>query len=100
MKKLTMALSIACGLLGGVLSHYGWTEPVHAQSQVSAPREVRSQSSVLVDDKGEVQGTFSFDESKDDVVHPRRPPIIKLTDGKGREIWEAGGNGYQPLAVR
>ncbi len=88
-KPSSLWLSLAAGLLGGVLSHYAWTQPVHAQSLASAPKEMRSQSFVLVDDKGAVQGVLSFDEAKN------FPTTIKLLDGKGHEIWSAGGSGMQ-----
>ena len=88
MKKLNVPLSIAAGLLGGLLSHYIWTPPVHAQSAESAPKEIRAQSFVLVDSKGVAQGVFSVDESG-------RIPTIKLHDGYGQEIWQAGGSGIR-----
>lgn len=93
MKKLNLALAIVAGLLSGVLSHYVWTQPVQAKSRIPAPKEVRAQSFVLVNDKGEVQGVFSFDESK------LGRPSVKLFDSKGREIWSAGGNLLRPLDV-
>jgi hypothetical protein len=93
MKKLNLVLSIAAGLLGGVLSHYLWTQPVQAQSVVSAPKEIRAQSFVLVDDKGDVQGVFFVDEPK------AGPPSIELLDGKGKEIWAAGGRGFKVVPV-
>jgi hypothetical protein len=93
MKSLPLVLAIATGLLGGVVSHYVWPQPVHAQSQATAPKEVRAQSFVLVNDKGEVQGVFSFDESQ------AGRPTIKLFDGNGREIWSAGGPQVRPLGA-
>lgn len=95
MKKLNVALSIAAGLLGGVVSHFVWTQPVHAQVQSTspAPQEIRSQSFVLVDAKGNIQGIFSFGENKDGY------PIIKLLDGQGRQIWTAGGSGLLTLST-
>ena len=93
MKRLNLALSIAAGLLGGTLSHYLWTQPVQAQSSTTSPKEVRSQSFVLVDDQGIVQGVFTFDERMG------APTTIKLLDGKGREIWEAGGVRIRPAGA-
>ena len=91
MRKLNLALSIAAGLLGGVLSHYVWTQPVQAQARIPAPKEIRAQSFVLVNDKDQVEGVFSVDQSK------LGRPIVKLTDSKGREIWSAGGDPLRPL---
>lgn len=88
MKKLNVPLSIAAGLLGGLLSHYIWTPPVHAQSAESAPKEIRAQSFVLVDSKGVAQGVFSVDESAG-------MPTIKLHNREGQEIWQAGGSGVR-----
>lgn len=92
MKKVNLVLSMAAGLLGGALLHYVWTQPVHAQSPASAPKEIRSQSFVLEDDKGNVQGVFSFDAGKHG-----SPTTIKLMDGNGRELWQVGGNGMRLL---
>ena len=65
-----LAASVIAGVLGGLLSHFSWTPLIsHPQSPESAPKEVRSQSFVLVDDKGNVQGVLSFDEPKGTVTH-------------------------------
>jgi hypothetical protein len=62
MRKLELSLAVAAGFLGGALSHYVCSPLVHAQAQVLAPKEVRSQSFVLTDDKGAVQGVFTFEK--------------------------------------
>jgi len=92
MKRLNLGLSIAAGLLGGIFSHYVWTQPVQAQNQAPAPKELRAQSFVVVNDKGEIQGVLTFGESKGDRTS------IKLYDGKGREILTAGGDQLRPLS--
>jgi hypothetical protein len=93
MKKLKLRLSIVAGLFGGLLSHYVWPQPVQAQIQlqIPAPKEVRAQSFVLVDDKGKVQGVFTFNEPTNG------RPSVELFDGNGREIWSAGGSPLRPL---
>ena len=92
MKKFTViGLSLAAGLLGGVLSQYLiFTPSVRAQMPILAPREVRAQSFTLVNNKGEIGGTFSFDD--------QGRPIIRLFNN-GREIWKAGGTAgpFKPL---
>jgi|SRR5579863_304637 len=93
MKKLNLALSIAAGLLGGTLSHYLWTQPVQAQSSAPSPTEVRAQSFVLVDEKGSIQGVFTFDKPK------FGPTTIRLLDANGREIWDAGGPSIRPASA-
>ena len=89
MKKLNLALSLAAGLFGGILSHYAWIAPVQAQTLTLAPKEIRAQSFALVDAKGVVQGVFSVDDAG------YGQPSIKLKNGQGQEIWKAGGNGLQ-----
>jgi hypothetical protein len=93
MKKSNLGLSIAAGLLGGLISHFAWAPPVRAQSQLMLPPvAIRAQSFVLVDSKGTVQGVFSVDEPKNGRVG------IKLLDGQGHEIWRAPG-GLQVLTT-
>ena len=92
MKKLNLGLSIAAGLLGGVFSHYVWTQPVQAQNQAPAPKELRAQSFVVVNDRGEIQAVLTFGKPKDDRT------TVKLYDSKGREIFTAGGDQLRPLS--
>jgi len=98
MKKLNIGLSIAAGLLAGVFSHYIWTQPVQAQNQPApnqnqpVPKEVRAQSFVVVNDKGEVQGVLTFGEPD------KGRTSVKLYDSNGREIFSAGGSQMRPLS--
>jgi len=92
MKKLNLGLSIAAGLLGGGCSHYIWTQPVQAQNQAPAPKELRAQSFVVVNDRGEIQAVLTFGKPKDDRT------TVKLYDSKGREIFTAGGDQLRPLS--
>ena len=80
MNKRTVVLSFAAGLLGGAISHYLSPQFVRAQSQ--APKEIRAESFVLVNDKGTILGTLSDEGGR---------PSLKLFDDRGREIWSAGG---------
>lgn len=87
--KRNIVLPLAAGLLGGILSHYALvTPPVQAQSQAVPPREIRAQSFVLMNERGEIGGTFAFDD--------QGRPVIQLFQ-RGREIWRAGGNFIRPL---
>jgi hypothetical protein len=92
MKKLNFGLSIAAGLLGGMFSHYVWTQPVYAQNQTSEPKEVRAQSFVVVNEKGKVQGVLTFGEPKNGRTS------VKVFDSNGREIFSAGGSPMRPLS--
>ena len=78
MNKSYFAVSIATGLLGGILSSY-W-RPIAVQAQAQAPEEIRAQRFTLVNQSGAVMGTFSFDQSG-------RPQII-LRDASGHDVWK------------
>ena len=80
MNKRNVVLSFAAGLLGGGISHYLSPQLVQAQSQ--APKELRAESFVLVNEKGTILGTLSDEAGR---------PSLKLFDDRGREIWSAGG---------
>jgi hypothetical protein len=77
--KLTLTIAIAAGLAGGLLSRF--VVPTSAQAQVppSAPKEIRAQSFVLVDQKGTPYGLLGFS--------PQGQPIIKLLDARGQTLW-------------
>jgi hypothetical protein len=98
----TVALALAAGLLGGMLTRYIAPPSAYAQNPApqTAPAEIRARSFVLVDQSDQTIGTFSV------VPGPLGPfgrpilPRIVLKDFNGREIWSAGGSPLQPLTVR
>jgi hypothetical protein len=98
----TVALALAAGLLGGMLTRYTAPPTAYAQSPApqTAPAEIRARSFVLVDQSDQTIGTFSV------VPSPLGPfgrpilPRIVLRDFSGREIWSAGGSPLQPLTIR
>ena len=77
-RKTNLILALAAGLLGGLLSRYMNPIPAYAQTQ-SAPKEIRAQSFVLINEQGTPLGLLGFD--------PNGVPIIKLLDERGRTIW-------------
>jgi hypothetical protein len=77
-RKTNFVLALAAGLLGGLISRYINPIPAYAQAQ-SAPKEIRAQSFVLVNELGAPFGLLGFD--------PSGVPIIKLVDVRGRTIW-------------
>jgi len=86
-KFKNIALSLAAGLLGGMISHYVWTPAVHAQTLI--PKEIRAQSFILMNEKGDVGGKLGFDD--------KGKPAIALYS-QGRLIWRTGdGNVFKPL---
>jgi hypothetical protein len=98
----TVALALAAGLLGGMLTRYIAPPTAYAQNPApqTAPAAIRAQSFVLVDQSDQTIGTFSV------VPGPLGPfgrpilPRIVLRDFGGREIWSAGGSPMQPLTIR
>ena len=97
-QKLALVLAVAAGFLGGSLSRVLSPTPVQAQTN-QAPKEIRAQSFVLVDDKGNIVGKFADDEPG--LLGRTLPsPYIRLYDPSGHEIWRAGGNPMRPLALR
>jgi hypothetical protein len=83
MKKLNLALALAAGFVGGMLSHTLTAPAVQAESPAPAAAELRARSFLLVNDKGQVVGKFSAESSG--------RPAIRLFDATGREIWSAEG---------
>ena len=80
--RLTLILSLAAGLLGGLLSRY--VSPTTALAQTTAPQEIRAQKFTLVDQNGTERGVFAV------VDNPSRKggyPVIQLFDIGGRELW-------------
>jgi hypothetical protein len=111
-RTFNVALALAAGLLGGLLTHYIAPSAAFAQVQTPASpvqgvpnnrpitKEIRAQSFTLVDQADHAVGTFT--------VEPARPvrrdlkvgARIVLRDSNGREIWSAGGSTILPLSER
>jgi hypothetical protein len=95
MKQWNLGLSLAAGLLGGILSHYAFTPSiVHAQAQntpaaPAVPQEIRAQRFVLMNEKGEVGGIIGFDT--------QGAPTIRLYHD-GEETYYAGAGWKRRLA--
>jgi len=81
MKRLHLALAVAAGFAGGVLSHSFTALTVHAQSPAAPAAEVRARSFLLVDDHGVIVGKLSAESGG--------RPAIRLYDAGGREVWSA-----------
>ena len=84
-RKVNFGLSLAAGLLGGILSHYVTAKPVLAQAQVVPPKEISAQTFILVDEKGVPLGLFGFDADGS--------ATIRLQDRSGKVIWSTSGRG-------
>jgi hypothetical protein len=116
-RTLTLALTLAAGLLGGTLSRYVNPTTVFAQAQSTAPKEIRAQRFTLVDEKGNVRGVFAIENlppvnivemekgagkavTKQVEIKGPGEAVIKLFDPSGREIFIAGSPSMRPLSQR
>src|SRR5579862_5653547 len=88
--RLTVAIALVAGLLGGSLTRYIAPPVVFAQDQAAISRNIRSQSFTLVDSSDHVMGTFTAEPGA--YVGPKRQMRIVLRDSAGCEIRSAGGN--------
>lgn len=99
--KLTIAVALAAGLAGGILTRYISPPPVFAQAppaaqtQTSVADEVRAKNFVLVDQNNNVVGTFTVEPASD---HPLAlgtgsGPHIVLRSPHGGVIWRFNGTG-------
>lgn len=82
-RKINFGLSLAAGLLGGILSHYIAPQSAWSQSQTVPPKEVNAQRFVLMNDKGAPFGVFGFDKNGN--------AGITLFDQSGKVIWSENG---------
>ena len=108
--KLSIAIALLAGLLGGMLARYVAPPTAFAQNPTPVPKEIRAQSFTLVDPANRVVGTFTSDigaPTPPAGVAPTPPtpnptpappsgrgpsgPRIVLRDSNGREIWSADG---------
>jgi hypothetical protein len=101
-KTLTVALALAAGLLGGLLTRYIAPLATFAQNQSPITKEIRAQSFTLVDSSDRTLGVFTAEPSKAINPYPGglTPMRIVLRDSNGREIWSAGGSGIRPVTDR
>jgi hypothetical protein len=90
-RHLTLGLSLAAGLLGGMLSHYVSLDFVHAQTQAAPPKEISAQKFVLVNDEGIPAGVFGIEKDGS--------ASIQLMDRDGKVVWSAGKTKAKPLTA-
>jgi hypothetical protein len=105
-KALTIALALAAGFGGGLLTRYLAPPVAFAQNQTPVATEIRAQSFVLVDSSDRAVGTFAYDGVTGEPLMLRmhqpipQPTRIVLRDFSGKEIWSAGGGVIQKLGAR
>ena len=57
------ALALAAGLAGGITTQRTTLQPVFAQAQAPIPREIRTESLVIVDENGKPRAAFGTYDS-------------------------------------
>ncbi len=90
-QKLNIGLSLATGVLGGMLSHYVSPALVHAQTQTAQPKEITAQRFVIVNEAGVPAGVFGIEKDGS--------ASIQLLDKNGKVVWSAGTTKAKPLAA-
>jgi hypothetical protein len=104
-KKINVALALAAGLAGGILTRFITPQPAFAQDQARVAKEIRAQSFTLVDSSDRAVGTFAVGPlpGSDATCSASRESCIYgivLTDPSGRVIWSAGGSPVRRLSQR
>lgn len=111
--KLTIAVALAAGLAGGMLTRFIAPPPVFAQAfQTPGPQppaaqtpaaqtptdEIRAKSFVLVDQANRAVGTFTVDpDFAGGARVGRGMGQVVLKDANGKVVWRAGGTMLRPL---
>ena len=83
---MTIALALAAGFLGGLVSRCWMPAPVYAQTQAPPPAEILARKFVLVDENGKPRGVFG--------IEANGSPAIEITNGHGHAFtarWEGAG---------
>jgi len=92
-RTLTLTFAFAAGLLGGSLSHSAVPTVVFAQAQSTAPKEIRAQRFILVDENGTIRGLFAIEPPASPKGLKQKAggdAVVMLYDDAGREVFRAG----------
>jgi hypothetical protein len=109
--RLVVAVALAAGLAGGMLTRYIAPPTAYAQAPATPPQtpvtdELRARSFVLVDQFNDSVGTFTAEpiSGNNARTSPGPGPLqrgvparIVLRDAYGHQIWSAGGTVLRPL---
>ena len=94
-RSMNLILALSAGLSGGFLSRYIEPLPAFAQAPGPAPKEIRAQTFVIVDDKGNLAGVFKSSSPKQGEA-----PTAVLLDPDGMEVWRGRGATIRPASQR
>jgi hypothetical protein len=97
-QKWTLILALAAGFVGSALFHGLSLVSVYAQVPSAAPKEVRAQSFVLVDNSNTALGRFAIRNPASVSRERYRSGYIQLFDSSGNEIWTAGAMAPRPVS--
>jgi hypothetical protein len=96
-KFFTVALAVASGFAGSVLTRYVAPPVSFAQNQTpKATAEVRAESFILVDSMDHPIATLEAETRRNG---PYAPPRVVLRDANGLVFWTAGGTAVHPLSL-
>ncbi len=95
-KHLNIALALAAGLIGGLISRYIAPPFVMAQTPTPVTKDLRAESFVIVDSAGKTIATFASGRGTN-AGRPSTGGIVVLRDSDGHEIWSAGGTQFRTL---
>jgi hypothetical protein len=85
MRPASVILSLAAGLLGGVVApHIFPVTPVHAQAQTPPPKIVEAGAFKLINNSGHVAGTLAIDAAGNGV--------LTMFDADGKVIFTTSGD--------
>ena len=104
--KSNWLLCLAAGIVGGAISHFAWSIPVHAQNSSSVTRtgspsppqvytatpEIHAQEFILLDSKGVQKASIQVDS-----VHGL--DLVEILNSSGQVIFTAGGSGARLLSA-
>jgi hypothetical protein len=86
-QKTQLIVAVAAGLAGSAIMRFAAPLPAFAQDQTQTPKEIRTQSVVLVDQSNRVVGTFTTAAAPLSTA----PAHIVLRDASGSVIWTPDG---------
>ena len=103
-----LAVALAGGIIGGLISRSLSPDPVLAQAPTASPTvELRAQRFVLLNQNGAVVATFTGElpSLPVGIVNPRPDisdsrPSVRILDPNGNEMWRVGGNPVRGLALK
>jgi hypothetical protein len=86
--KKTIALALAAGFIGGIVSQRIAPPSIYAQAQTQIPNEIRAERFVIVDENGTPRGAFGIDKKGDPESKLLTPRVTQCGPGGGGPLKE------------